>query len=154
MGRSHGTLPGPGPRFHPESPGKWGLFVFDSDSFFFLIKRFFYFLFCWVFAAARAFLVAASSCSLLQGFTLWWLLLLWASGSRLRGLQQLQLAGSRAQDHLLWRSGLAAAWPWHVGSSWTRDPTWVPTLAVGFSTTRPAESPWFISLFCLFIFLQ
>ena len=34
---------------------------------------------------------------------------------------------------------------WHVGSSWTRDQTWIelvsPTLAGGFSTTEPPGKP-------------
>ena len=40
--------------------------------------------------------------------------------------QQLWLAGSRAQDQQLWRTGLVV--PRHVGSSWTRDQTHVPCI--------------------------
>ena len=37
--------------------------------------------------------------------------------------QQLRFEGSRAQAQQLWRIGLVV--PWHVGSSWTRDQTYV-----------------------------
>ena len=51
-----------------------------------------YFWLCWVLVAARAFL--ESRC---MGFSLRWLLLLWSTGPRVRGLQKLRLPGSRAQ---------------------------------------------------------
>ena len=66
-------------------------------------------------------------------FSLWWLLLLWSTGSRHAGLssrgtqaQQLWLASSRAQAQQLWRIGLAALQ--HVGSSRTRAWTHVPCI--------------------------
>ena len=65
----------------------------------------------WVSAAAhRLSLVSVSGGSSLlavHGFSLWWLLLSYSMGSRVRELQQ------------LWRVGLVA--PWHVESSQTRD---------------------------------
>ena len=53
-----------------------------------------------------------------------------------RGLQQLWLAGSRAQAQQLWHTGLVA--PRHVGSSRTNtlEPMF-PALAGGFLTTAP-----------------
>ena len=52
----------------------------------FLYKFFFFFWLCWVFVAARGLsLVAASrgySSLWCMGFSLWWLLLLWSTGSR------------------------------------------------------------------------
>ena len=81
-------------------------------NFFFLFLKyiylFIYFWLCWVFVAVRGLsLVAASGGhSWLQctGLSLWWLVLLWNTGSRRTGCsscgawaQQLQLAGSRAQ---------------------------------------------------------
>ena len=51
------------------------------------------------------------------GFSLRRLLVLWSSGSRVRGLQQLQLPGSIT----VVRTGLVA--PRRVGSSWIRDRT-------------------------------
>lgn len=59
-----------------------------------------------------------------MSFSSQWLLLLWSTGSRAQGLQQLQLPGSRAQAQYLWCTGLVA--PWHVGSSWMTDQTRVP----------------------------
>ena len=47
-------------------------------------------------------------------------------GLQAHGLQQLWLAGSRAQAQQLWRTGLVA--PRHVGSSWTRARTRVPCI--------------------------
>ena len=52
--------------------------------------------------------------------------LLWSVGSRVLGLQQLWLPGSRAQAQQLWCTGLVA--PPHVGSSQTRDQTLVPCI--------------------------
>ena len=55
------------------------------------------------------------------GFSLWWLLLLWSTGSRRVGFSS---CGMRAQQ--LWCTGLIA--PRHVGSSWTRARTRVPCI--------------------------
>ena len=82
-----------------------------------------YFQLRWVFIAACALsLVAASG-----GYSLWWLLLLWSTGSRSVGFsscsmraQQLWCAGSRPQAQQLWRTGSVA--PWHVGSSQGLNP--------------------------------
>ena len=67
------------------------------------------------------------------GFSLWWLLLWWSTGSRLAGFsscstqaQQLWLGGSRAQAQQLWRTALLALR--HVGSSRTRAQTSVPCI--------------------------
>ena len=57
-----------------------------------------------------------------------------------RGLQQLCLAGSRAQAQQLWRTGLVA--PQHVGSSRTRARTRVPCIGwriLNHCTTREAR---------------
>ena len=66
--------------------------------------------------------------SLLQctDFSLQWLLLLQRSGSGAHGLQQLRLTGSRAWAQQLWCTGLPALQ--HVGSSQTRDQTYVPCI--------------------------
>ena len=104
--------------------------VFPSFSSFLKIYLFIYFWLRLVFIAACGLsLVAASGgYSLLQcvGFLLWWLLLLWSTGSRYAGFsscgtwaQQLWLTGSRAQAQQLWHAGLVALW--HVGSSRTKD---------------------------------
>ena len=55
------------------------------------------------------------------------------------GLQQLWLAGYRAQAQQLWRTGLVA--PRHVGSSQTRARTQPPALTGGFLTTAPPGKP-------------
>ena len=102
----------------------------------FMVSLFFLFWLCWVFVAARGLsLVGASagySSLRCTGFSLWWLLLLWSTGSRHicfsscgMQAQQLWLMGSRVQDQL-WHTGLAA--PWHVGSYQTRDRTRVPCI--------------------------
>ena len=52
-----------------------------------------------------------------------WLLLFRTMGSRVHGLQQLQLFGCRAQAQKLWHTGLVALQ--HVGSSWIMDQTLV-----------------------------
>jgi len=64
------------------------------------------------------------------GFSLWWLLVLWSTGSRAHRLQQfwhtgsvVVFPGSRAQALRLWCTGWVS--PWHVGSSRTRDQTHV-----------------------------
>ena len=79
-----------------------------------------------VVAAHRLSLVAVSrGYSLLRcmGFSLRWLLVA-EHGLQACGLQQLQLAGSRAQAQQSWYTGLVA--PQHVGSSCTRAQTHVP----------------------------
>ena len=83
----------------------------------------------WVFVAVHGLsLVAASggySSLWCTGFSLWWLLCV-EHRLQVCRLQQLWLAGSRAQAQWLWRTGLAA--PRHVGSSWTRARTCVPCI--------------------------
>ena len=111
----------------------------QTFSFFFLIDLFilFYFWLRWVFAAVRGLSLVAVSGGyfLLQcaGFSLWWLLLLWSTGSRHVGFsscgtraQQLWLKDPRAQAQQLWHMGLVA--PRHVGSSPTRAQTRVPCI--------------------------
>ena len=79
----------------------------------------------WVFVAACGLSVVAASrgYSSLQcvGFSLWWLLLLWGTGSRSADFSS---CGAWAQQS--WHTGLVA--PWHVGSSWTRDRSCVPCI--------------------------
>ena len=83
------------------------------------------------------FIFGFSESSLLRGFSLvvasggyspvavhrlplGWLLLLWRTGSRVHGLQQVRLTVSWAQARWLWCTGLV---PQHVGSSRIRDRT-------------------------------
>ena len=114
------------------------MFIIPYAFFFFFNKYLFiYFWLPWVFVAAHGLSLAAASggySSLWRtGFPLWWLLLLWSTGSRHAGFsscgtraQQLWLAGSRAQAQQLRRTGLVA--PRRVGSSWTTVRTCVPCI--------------------------
>ena len=104
----------------------------DKLLFFFLINLFIYlfiyFWLCWVSVAALGLSVVAASrgysslwCA---GFSLWWLLSLWSTGSR-------------AQAQYLWHTGLVALR--HVGSSRTRARTRVPCIgrwSLNHCTTR------------------
>ena len=56
------------------------------------IYQYFQFWLCWVFTAVQAALQLWR-----EGFSLWWLLLFWSTGSRVYGLQQLWFPGSRQQ---------------------------------------------------------
>ena len=58
-----------------------------------------------------------------HGLSLWLLLLLRSTSSRVHWLQQLWFLGSRVQAQWLWCTGLIA--PQHVGFSWIRDQTHV-----------------------------
>ena len=109
--------------------------LFFSLFFFYKFIYLFNFWLRWVFVAACGLSQVAASGDYSSlwcvGFSLWWLLLLWSTGSRRAGFsscitqaQQLWLAGSRAQAQQLWRTGLVA--PRHVGSSQTRARTCVP----------------------------
>ena len=88
-------------------------------DFIFKKKLFIYFWLLWVFVAScRLFfsVVASGGYCFLQSvgsFSLQWLLLLWSTGSRAHGFQQ------------LWRSGLVA--PQHVESPQSRDQTCFPS---------------------------
>ena len=65
--------------------------------FFKLFEKSLFIWFCWVFMAARAFLslqVRAALQLRCTGFSLWWLLLLWSTGSGAHGLQSLWPTGS------------------------------------------------------------
>ena len=83
---------------------------------------------------------AFSSCSeqeLLSrpmGFSLQQFLLLQRMGSRVLGLQELWLTGSRALTQYFWHTKKAV--PQHTGSSWTRDQICVPC------TSRQILNPW------------
>ena len=73
------------------------------------------------------------------GLSLRWLLLLKTVCSRVHGLQQLWLPGSRAEAQQL-RQGLVA--PRHVGTSWIRDRTHVSCIGrwiLNHWTTREAR---------------
>ena len=96
--------------------------VMDQVFFFkaFFLYLFFYFWQRWVFVAARglSLVVASGGYSSLQcvGFSLWWPLLLWSTGSRHTSFsscntqaQQLWLTGSRAQAWQLWLTGLSCS---------------------------------------------
>ena len=123
------------------TPSKWQKLdanpdLSNSKTVFFIIisninftqnfNKFIYFIYIyfwlrWVFVAARkpSLVVASRGYSLLRhvGLSLWWLLVV-EHGLQARGLQQLWLAGSKAQAQQLWCTGLVALW--HVGSSQTR----------------------------------
>ena len=78
-----------------------------------------------------------------EGFSLWWLLLLWSTGSKHAGsvvvARGLSSCGSWAQQ--LWLTGLVA--PQHVGSSQTRAGTRVPCTdrqTVNHHATREAPA--------------
>ena len=70
----------------------------ELNSFFLKIILFIYFWLCWVFNAVQDFLYLWRVGVTLQlqcaGFSLWWLLLLQSTGSRVYGLQQLLHVGS------------------------------------------------------------
>ena len=99
-----------------------------AGSFFLKLINLFYFWLCWIFIAVHGLsLVAVSggySSLRCAGFSLRCLLLLQEHGLQAHGLQQLWLAGSRAQAQQLWCMGSAALQ--HVGSSRTRARTCVP----------------------------
>ena len=104
-------------------------------------KKVVYFWLCFVFIAARAFLQLQCTGSSLQ-----WLLLLQSTGSRVHKLnncgtwaQSLWLLGSRTQIQQLWSSGSVALW--HVGSSQTRDRTYVSCIGRRNFTTEPPGKP-------------
>ena len=98
------------------------LLFFLKNKFIYL---FIYFWLRWVFVAVhRLSLVAASrgySSLRCAGFSLWWILLVWSTGSRHVGFSR---CGTWAQQ--LWHTGLVA--PQHVGSSRTRARTCVPCI--------------------------
>ena len=103
-------------------PWRWAQNECSVNIFYFcLINLFVYFWLHWVFVAAHGLsLVAASggfSSLRCAGFSLWWLLLLWSTGSR--------------------RTGLVA--PRHVGSSQTGIEPMCSALAGRFLTTAPPE---------------
>ena len=103
--------------------------VFLINSFNF---NFFFFWLHWVFVAVCGLSLVAMSRAYTSlqcaGFSLWWFLLLWSTGSRHVGFsscgtwaQQLWIAGSTAQAQQLWCTGLVALQ--HVGSSRTKART-------------------------------
>ena len=124
-------------------------FILFINKFLFIL--FIYFWLRWVFVAVcgLSLVVASGGYSSLRcaGFSLWWLLLLWSTGSRCADFsscgtwaQQLWLMGSRAQAQQLWCMGLVALW--HVGSSRTRAQTCVSCLGrqiLNHCTTREAR---------------
>ena len=112
---------------------------------------FFFFWLCWVFVAERglSLVVTSRGYSSLRcaGFSSWWLLLLWSTGTRRVGFSS---CGSCALERRLssLRTGLVAL-P-HVGSSRTRARTCVPCFdrwILNHCTTR--EVPVFIYFFFL-----
>ena len=74
-----------------KTSGYPGKFEFQKNNKSFLFILLIYFWLCWAFTAMWAFSLVVSSqgYSSLQcpGFSLWWLLLLWSTGSRASGLQ-------------------------------------------------------------------
>ena len=78
------------------------------------------------------------------GFSLWWLLLLWSTHSKVCRLQHLQLRGSSVVATGPLRMGLSSCDPWAVafrcvGSSRTRDGT-SALAGVFLSTVPPGKS--------------
>ena len=72
--------------------------------------------------------------------SLWWLVVLWSTGSRVHGLQSLHLLGSRAQTQSLCHKGLVAAWHLcHLPGSGREHVS--PALAGRFFTTEPPGKP-------------
>ena len=135
-------------------------FLFFLNGIYLFIKSylFIYFWVHWVFVSVRRLSLVAENggYSSLQcvGFSLRWLLLLWSMGSRCTDfsscstqVQQLWLAGSRAQTQQLWCTGLVA--PRHVGSSWTRARTCVPCIGRQIRTTVQPGNSWKCSNFIL-----
>lgn len=84
-------------------------------------------------------------------FSLQWLLSVQSTGPTAHGLQQLRLAGSRAQAQQLWCTGLVALS--QVEYSWTRNRTLsVPALAGEFLTSgSPGKSLDHLILYALYI---
>ena len=109
----------------------WDDLLFSVWVFSFLIINFYLFIYFSVLGLHCFTVGLLSRCSeqgatllrLCQDFSLGWLLLLWSMGPGARGLQELQLAGSRAQVQQLCHTGLVA--PWLMRSSQTRDRTCV-----------------------------
>ena len=114
------------------------LFIFKINVFIYLFL-FIYFWLHWVFVAARGLSLVAVSrgCSSLRctGFSLWWLLLLWSTGSRCTGFSS---CGLRALERRLSSCGARA---YFLRGMW--DPPgpglelMSPALAGGFVTTAP-----------------
>ena len=96
-----------------------------SDFFFFFLIKFD--LFCLFLVALGLYCcVGYSLVAVNRGYSLlwwvsslWWLLLLWNTGSRVHGLQELQLLDFRAQAQLLWPTGLVACGVWDLPKSGT-----------------------------------
>ena len=120
--------------------------LLGSCGYFFLIL-FIYFQLCCVFIARGAFLqlwrVGTTLSLPCAGFSFQWFLLLWSTGSRACGLQELWLPASRAQALQLWHMGLVA--PWHVGSSWSWDRTHISRI-----TTESPGKPCYIVFTCVY----
>ena len=104
----------------------------------FFFYKFIYFWLHWVFVAAHglSLVVASGGYSFLRcvGFSLWWLLLLWSTGSR-----HMDFSSCSTWAQQLQRTGLVA--PRHVGSSLSRAQTRVPCIGrqiLNHCTTREA----------------
>ena len=79
--------------------------------------------------------VLFSSCSALTS-DMQWFFLLWSTGSRVSGLQQLQLPDRRAQAQQLWCTGLSCSMAHGIFPD-QRLNTCLLALAGGFFTTEP-----------------
>ena len=122
---------------------------------------FIYFWPCGVFVVLPGYLIVVCQLSLVVAnrgqsslqcisFSLWWLLLVQSTGPAAHELQQLRLAGSRAQAQQLWCTGLVALS--QVEYSRTRNPTGVPALAGEFLTSgSPGKSLDHLILHALYI---
>ena len=124
-----------------------------SHSLYIFFFLFFFFLgLCWVFVGARGLSLVAVSrgYSLLPyaGFSLWWLFLLWSTGSRHMGFYS---CGSRALERRLSSCGtLGLVALRHVGSSQTRARTRVPCIGrqiLNHCATREAAHYIFLDAF-------
>ena len=84
------------------------------------------------------------SLAAVHGFSLRPLLLLWLTGSRARGLQELRFSGSRAQAQQLWHRGLAVHDMWDLPRPGIEPMS--PALTSRFFTTGPPGKPWLLSI--------
>ena len=137
---------------------KWAKDFFKRFIYYYYYFKF-YFIYFWlhqVFVAVLGLsLVAASGgyCSLrCMGFSLWWLLLLWSTGSRRVGFSS---CGSRALEHRLSSCGTRAQLlhgMWDLPRPGLESVS--PALAGGFSTTAPPRKPYLLFIYFIYFWLR
>ena len=130
----------------------WKFVKYNILLLFLFLNLFIYFWPHWVFVAVHGLSLAAASGAYSSfwcaGFSLWWLPLLWSTGSRRAGFSS---CGMRALEHRLGSCGTRAQL---LRSMWDLpgpelEPV-SPALAGGFSTTVPPVKPNILLLKCLF----